>query len=239
MRRLLAVAATALIALVTTTEGEGKGGPCAVGMAHVAVEGKPAYCIDRWENAVVEVAGKTQTAHPANKPVTKLDVMAVTKSGVTPQGYISKTEAESACKRAKKRLCTAAEWDRACRGKTPTLYPYGDEKKDGYCNDSGKAAVASYESSDAMNDPKINEAPNTVAPTGSFTHCRNAFGVYDMVGNLHEWVADVHDGTRGTFRGGYYQDTHINGDGCNYKTTAHDVAYHDYSTGFRCCSDAK
>ena len=77
------------------------------------------------------------------------------------------------------------------------------------------------------------------APTGSYKHCRNAYGVYDMVGNLHEWTADVHDGTRGTFRGGYYQDTHLNGDGCSYRTVAHDVSYHDYSTGFRCCADPR
>jgi hypothetical protein len=30
-------------------------------------------------------------------------------------------------------------------------------------------------------------------------------------------------------------DTHKNGDGCFYKTTAHNTSYHDYSTGFRCC----
>ena len=40
-------------------------------------------------------------------------------------------------------------------------------------------------------------------------------------------------------RGGYYQDTHLNGDGCSYRTVAHDVSYHDYSTGFRCCADAR
>jgi hypothetical protein len=31
----------------------------------------------------------------------------------------------------------------------------------------------------------------------------------------------------------------MNGDGCSYKTVAHDADYHDYSTGFRCCADAK
>jgi hypothetical protein len=56
-----------------------------------------------------------------------------------------------------------------------------------------------------------------------------------MVGNLHEWVDDA----AGTFRGGYYMDTSRNGDGCSYQTTAHDFAYHDYSTGFRCCIDAE
>jgi hypothetical protein len=52
-----------------------------------------------------------------------------------------------------------------------------------------------------------------------------------MVGNLHEWTA----ASSGTFRGGYYLDTKINGEGCDYRTTAHDARYHDYSTGFRCC----
>jgi formylglycine-generating enzyme required for sulfatase activity len=56
-----------------------------------------------------------------------------------------------------------------------------------------------------------------------------------MVGNVHEWTADP----KGTFRGGYYLDTHINGDGCDYRTVAHEPTYHDYSTGFRCCSDSK
>ena len=217
-------------------------------MAHVAVDEIPAYCIDRWEAHVVELRGRDEVAHAPTRPVTNLTVKAVTRSGVTPQGYISKNEAEAACKAARKRLCNGEEWERACRGKKPTAFPYGDERKSGYCNDIGHAPLQSlhpdlgenvYASAAAMNDPRINEAPNTVVPTGSFTHCRNAFGVYDMVGNLHEWVADVRDGTRGTFRGGYYQDTHLNGDGCAYRTTAHDVSYHDYSTGFRCCASAK
>jgi formylglycine-generating enzyme len=233
--------------LAASSPSEGKGG-CPGGMALIAVDGVPAYCIDRWEAHVVEVNGKTESDHSPTQPVTNLTVRAITKAGVKPQGYISKNEAEAACKASRKRLCKADEWDRACRGKVPTAFPYGDERKTGYCNDSGHAPLQSlhpdlgegvYASGTAMNDPRINEAPNTVAPTGSFPHCRNAFGVFDMVGNLHEWVADVHDGSRGTFRGGYYQDTHLNGDGCTYRTTAHDVSYHDYSTGFRCCADAK
>jgi hypothetical protein len=235
--------------LGASSPSEGKSG-CPAGMAHVAVEGIRAYCIDRWEAQVVELRGKEgkdEVAHAPTQPVTKLKVKAVTRAGVTPQGYISKNEADEACRAAKKRLCTGEEWQRACKGKKPTAFPYGDERKSGYCNDSGRAPLASlhpelgqavFASSDAMNDPRINEAPNTVAPTGSFAKCRNAFGVFDMVGNLHEWTAEL-QGSRGTFRGGYYQDTSQNGDGCSYRTVAHDVSYHDYSTGFRCCADAK
>ena len=54
-----------------------------------------------------------------------------------------------------------------------------------------------------------------------------------MVGNLHEWVADP----KGTFMGGFFMDTFQNGEGCEYRTTAHGFDYHDYSTGFRCCAE--
>jgi sulfatase modifying factor 1 len=233
--------------LAASSPSEGKGGPCPSGMAYVAIDGVHAFCIDRWEASVVEIQGREVVPHPATHPVTNLKVRAVSRSGVQPQGYISKNEAEAACENAKKRLCTGEEWEHACRGKHPTTFPYGDERKAGYCNDSGRAPLFAlhpelgsqvYASSAAMNDPRINEAPGTVAPTGSYAKCRNAFGVYDMVGNLHEWTADV-NGIRGTFRGGYYQDTHQNGDGCAYRTVAHEVSYHDYSTGFRCCADPK
>ncbi len=40
------------------------------------------------------------------------------------------------------------------------------------------------------------------------------------------------------FRGGFYADTKINGEGCLYRTTAHGFTHWDYSTGFRCCADA-
>jgi sulfatase modifying factor 1 len=234
-------------ATVVPSWSEGRVPGCPPAMALVAgLLAKP-YCIDRWEASVVEVQGRREVVHSPYEPVTHARVKAVSRPGVVPQGYIAKTEAEAACHEARKRLCTSDEWVSACRGRKPSKYPYGDERKEGYCNDSGRAPFASlypelgeqvFASSAAMNDPRINRSPNTVAKTGQFARCRNSFGVFDMVGNLHEWTADV-NGTRGVFRGGYYQDTHINGDGCDYKTVAHDVTYHDYSTGFRCCTDAR
>jgi len=86
-----------------------------------------------------------------------------------------------------------------------------------------------------MNDPRLNQQPGTVAKTGEYGRCESTYGVFDMVGNLHEWVADPH----GAFLGGYYLDTKLNGDGCRYKTVAHAAVYHDYSTGFRCCADPR
>jgi len=84
-----------------------------------------------------------------------------------------------------------------------------------------------------MNDPRLYDLPQSVEPAGARSGCHNEYGVYDQVGNLHEWVADP----EGTFVGGFFMDTLQNGEGCGYRTRAHDFEYHDYSTGFRCCRD--
>ncbi len=90
-----------------------------------------------------------------------------------------------------------------------------------------------------LNDARLGQVEGALSRTGEHPECANGFGVVDMVGNLHEWVATDPTTARGTFAGGYYLDTSLNGDGCNYKTQAHAHDYHDYSTGFRCCADAK
>jgi hypothetical protein len=88
-----------------------------------------------------------------------------------------------------------------------------------------------------LNDPRLGQVEGALAKTGEHPDCANGFGVVDMVGNIHEWVATDPSTKNGTFAGGYYLDTSLNGDGCGYKTQAHAHDYHDYSTGFRCCGD--
>lgn len=90
-----------------------------------------------------------------------------------------------------------------------------------------------------LNDPRLGQVDGALSKTGSHAQCTNEYGAVDMVGNLHEWVKTDANLPHGTFAGGYYLDTSINGDGCNYRTTAHAHDYHDYSTGFRCCADVR
>jgi formylglycine-generating enzyme required for sulfatase activity len=90
-----------------------------------------------------------------------------------------------------------------------------------------------------LNDPRLGQVEGALSPTGSHPACVSADGALDMVGNLHEWVATDRSLPHGTFAGGYFLDTHLNGDGCNYRTVAHAHDYHDYSTGFRCCADVR
>lgn len=227
----------ALLTLGVTCFANGAGPePCPNEMA--SIEGR--FCIDRWENVVDEVneSGKV-TPHSAYEGVEEKRVRARSSPGVYPQAHISRDQAENACELAGKRLCSANEWLSACKGHVATRYPYGVKHRDGYCNDHGVSPIGirrgvatdPVRSYQTMNDPKLNRTPGSLARTGSHARCRNPEGVYDMVGNLHEWTSDP----RGTFRGGYYLDTNRLGEGCDYLTDGHDRAYRDYSTGFRCC----
>lgn len=236
------LAALLVLGFPSPRGAQAKGKGCPTGMASVL--GK--FCIDRYEASTVEVLGKGKGKnknHSPFLPVEGLKVKAVSRKGVYPQGHISRDQAEAACEGAGKRLCTDEEWLTACRGKKPTTFPYGDERKPGVCNDKGISSFNFYYGVGGaeaprelytwanMNDPRLNQLKGTLAKTGSHKKCKSSFGIYDMVGNLHEWTANP----KGIFRGGYYLDTSINGDGCEYKTTAHKRTYFDYSTGFRCC----
>jgi formylglycine-generating enzyme required for sulfatase activity len=234
-------------------DADARGPGCPVGMALVSQASLPPeaapdhplpdYCVDRYEGSLVEITPEGERPFSPYETVRGRRVRAVSRSGVVPQAYISRNEADLACKASHKRLCSEAEWTTACKGKRPTAFPYGEEKRAGYCNDSGVPPLATYYPGggpdafgpQAMNDPRLNALEGTVAHTGRYAHCHSSWGTYDMVGNVHEWIEDP----AGTFLGGSYLDTHINGDGCAYKTVAHDASYHDYSTGFRCCADAR
>ena len=229
-------------------------GPCPEGMALVERE-KLRFCVDRFEASLERVSSDgTREKWPGNQRLDGLEheVVAVSREGEKPQGYISGAQAKVACENAGKRLCAKEEWLAACRGPDSTLYPYGEERKPNVCNDRFKTldhhpVVTLFKDNappDAdpremwmprwMNDPRLHELPYTVAKTGEFAECTNEYGVYDMVGNLHEWIDDP----AGTFFGGFFMDTFQNGEGCSYRTHGHEFEYHDYSTGFRCCAAA-
>jgi sulfatase modifying factor 1 len=213
--------------------------PCPEGM--VLIEGDVPFCIDEVEAGLVAVLQDgTEVPFSPFSTIGGARVKAVSVIGQVPQGYISGEEAQSACEEAGKSLCALDQWLRACRGPNDTLYPYGDAHIDGACNETRAQhpVIEFFGSTNVfdsvhMNDPGINQQADTVDPGGSNTECVSTEGAYDLVGNLHEWIADPN----GTFKGGFYVDAVLNGPGCTYQTTAHGFTYHDYSTGFRCCSE--
>jgi formylglycine-generating enzyme required for sulfatase activity len=77
------------------------------------------------------------------------------------------------------RLPTEAEWEYACRAGTSTLFSFGDSLASTQANFNGN-----YPFGDALQGPFRNRTMRV----GSFQP--NAFGLYDMHGNVWEWCFD-------------------------------------------------
>jgi formylglycine-generating enzyme required for sulfatase activity len=207
--------------------------PCPEGMALVGNR----FCIDRWEAITLDDKGEM---HSPYHPVKTKAVVAASRPGVVPQGYIAQEQADAACKRAGKRLCTTQQWVDACMGleKPKRTYPYGIQPIADACNTSRRIHPGSRlhaerrHDSVALNDPQLNQLSDTIAKTGEFDRCVTPEGVFDLHGNLLEW-------TRGEvpmLMGGHYVDGKQHGPGCTYETDGHGSQYHDFTTGFRCCA---
>ncbi|APR88124.1 Cell division protein FtsK [Minicystis rosea] len=202
-----------------------------------------------WEKQRLEIGSETarQIALPALPEwQRKRDVepVAVSRAGVVPNGYLSGIVAARACENAGKRLCRHDEWVLACEGEKQQRYPYGVEYRQGACNifrALHPAAELHDNPSIGHHDPRLNlvqEASGDplLRRTGATLTCRSTWGddaLWDMNGNLDEWVED----DRGRFDGGFFSRSKR--DGCESTVTAHKKDYYDYSTGMRCCSNAE
>lgn len=160
-----------------------------------------------------------------------------------PSGYLTRNSAELACHNAGKRLCSEDEWVTACRGEHNLEYPYGDSFRDLACNVHRKSHPAGLIHGDSSRnhlDPRLGLASDEdgplLRPTGASPECRSEWAgdaIYDMVGNLDEWVAPP--GSQ--FLGGFF--SRGTRSGCSAKIASHSPDYLDYSLGVRCCLDAK
>lgn len=146
---------------------------------------------------------------------------ATSAPGVLPWAGISGAEALAACKGDELRsqvasgdrqrvlpprvLCNQATWPQACSAQSMVgvsnanqlrKFPYGNTYTAGLCNDG-------------------NPTPGSVAPTGDFDGCANTIALpgvtdasvklFDMVGNLREWVAAT-TALAQSVRGGGFND---------------------------------
>jgi len=100
-----------------------------------------------------------------------------------PVDRVNWPDAEEYCRKLSKRLPTEAEWEYAARGGTRTEFYFGDKVTGtvgNFCD--------SLCSNEEVRTSDITDGFALTAPVGSFPP--NPFGLYDMAGNVAEWVED-------------------------------------------------
>jgi len=152
-----------------------------------------------------------------------------------PVTHVSWYDAKEYCSWAKKRLPTEAEWEFMAGGPEHAMYPTGNEFK-------GDLVVWNVQESEDTN----------TKPVGS-KGSQNSYGLYDVAGNVWEWVSTLYDnfpypykiddgrenynkveGQRRTFRGGSAWNNEVRIFRVANRSSKGDPEYTALNLGFRC-----
>jgi formylglycine-generating enzyme required for sulfatase activity len=141
-----------------------------------------AFYIDQFEVTTARYAtflDATRQSEPGFVP--KLwEQVDLASDGDRPVMGVNWNAAEAYCHWVGRRLLTEAEWEKAARGLDGRRYPWG--------NAEPAFALANYGQSISSHT-----FTDSLRPVGSYEAGKSPYGIYDMAGNVSEWVADWYD----------------------------------------------
>jgi eukaryotic-like serine/threonine-protein kinase len=148
-----------------------------------------AYYVDKYEvtNKLYKACVEAGVCQPPVKTssVTRASYYANSQFDNYPVIYVDWNMANAYCEWRRARLPTEAEWEKAARGTDGRIYPWGANIDCPFANYSGSEKGACV---------------GDTTPVGSYANGVSPYGVYDMVGNVWEWVNDWYSET-------YYQSS--------------------------------
>lgn len=98
-------------------------------------------------------------------------------------------QANAYCEWRSASLPTEADWEKAARGTDARIYPWGNDFQ---CRNGN------FDDENQLDDYVVPGGPNCdgygeTSPVGSFENGKSPYGIYDMAGNVAEWINDWYD----------------------------------------------
>lgn len=135
-----------------------------------------AYYMDKYEVTVWQYAKFLEATGRDAPP--DWNILNQSQHQKRPVVKVEWADADAYCRWAGKRLPTEAEWEKAARGTDERTYPWG--------NSPPTHLHANFGKSDWNNHAALN-------PVGLLEDGKSPYGIYDMAGNVWEWVSDWYD----------------------------------------------
>ncbi|MCL2824741.1 MAG: SUMF1/EgtB/PvdO family nonheme iron enzyme [Polyangiaceae bacterium] len=225
---------------------------CPEDMVHVEHD----YCPDVERKCIVEEyskanritlchefqAGSTVCTSPRHKLSFCIDRYEYpNRLGAHPSWMVSWHDAEATCRHFGKRTCWDWEWEAACEGPDETPFPYGWKRDNTKCNIDNEwiepKLSAAHSRDPSVANRELSRLDQSV-PSGAMQSCVSGYGVYDLTGNLDEWVTRAGRDRRKSLwaglKGGAWG--HVR-NACRPMTTSHAPEFTYYFISFRCCKE--